>query len=181
MTRVYESFANPSIAVVGQVLDLRHELLQCDWLIGKSAHKAGWVEGPNKASFGRTYDDIACCVWRPWQYTNDLPYIVLPTERDVNGYDNCRPQIIVHELGHVLHRHLNLEWFGFDPVSWYATTNYYENFTESFTSWLVEHYEGWNIDTQLMEVNKKPCEQATAFFESLGLLRGDKPLTSIRL
>lgn len=65
--------------------------------------------------------------------------LVLPTPRET-------PLVIAHELGHVIHYHLDGESWWAEPVSWYAQTNHAEAFAEAFTAWLFPGYADERLD-----------------------------------
>jgi hypothetical protein len=69
------------------------------------------------------------------------------------------PKTIAHELGHVLHEQVGLDFMVLVPVTDYAQTDRLEAFAEAFTAWL-----GWYGP----EVAHKVDEKTLALFTSLG-------------
>lgn len=171
---VYDFLIEDGMEQVSKVLDLQHELLGCNWLVGKSFKREGifYADDVPDASFGRSYDNTACVLY-PWCLSkpNLGPVVCVPCAgRAYNPYtrewidDNCIPWVLVHELGHVLHWHLGLEDFGFETVTEYATYDYMESFAEAFTSWIFPDYVGWGKKAL------PPCEKARTLFDGLGIL-----------
>ena len=85
---------------------------------------------------GRSYKDTAHVAY-PWNIDGPASRrrttLVLPTRLD------AKPRIVVHELGHVLHKRLDFRHRA-EPVSRYARSNIYEAFAEAFTSWIFHGY-----------------------------------------
>jgi hypothetical protein len=84
------------------------------------------------ASYGRQYKDTAHVAY-------DFHQMHLPKDRRATTL--VLPELIsvadaVHELGHVLHEKLKFDPSTM-PVSWYAKTNKFEAFAESFTAWVL--------------------------------------------
>lgn len=94
-----------------------------------------------------------------WAWGQDRPRdrrhstVVLPLDEDFT------PEVIVHELGHVLDDLVDFHRPNPDPVSWYAGTDPWEAFAEAFTSWVLPGYE--DQDTLRRDV------ETVRFFEEL--------------
>ena len=146
--QVYSLNCNEAIAEAFRLLNRfpRH-LLHCDWLLGADPVWKG-LHDYEEASYGRSLRDTPHVNY-PWGRLNrnvdDLPTTVLQVE--------VPPEVVVHELGHVLHYHIQFER-GCVPCTWYAATNYWESFAEAFTGWAVPGYAEIHPDDH-------------AFFESL--------------
>lgn len=78
---------------------------------------------------GRSYRRTACCVYGSEGVPDQRTTIVLPTAMD------AEPGVVVHELGHVLHELIGLEYEAV-PCTPYAATNGHEAFAEAFTAWM---------------------------------------------
>lgn len=104
------------------------------------------------ANYGRQYKDVAHVTYPHHQLHRGRPNrkttIFLPKE-------NIEIKTIVHELGHVLDEKLK---FSIDtkPITWYANTDRFESFAESFTAWVLP--EGFEYDSardRLFKEDKK--------------------------
>lgn len=87
------------------------------------------------ASYGRSYRNTAHVIYPNHQKhrprAERLTTVIL--------HDGNDPDVVVHELGHVLHRRLKYVRVT-KAVSWYAEGDRYEAFAEAFTSWVVPGY-----------------------------------------
>ena len=111
-----------------------HDLVRVDWFCGADPLFAD-LHRIEDASYGRSYRSTAHCVYAHHQEhrarASRRTTIALPTVET--------PDVIVHELGHVLHERLRWEPVA-RPVTWYAGTDLFEAFAEAFTSWLIPGY-----------------------------------------
>lgn len=98
-----------------------------------------------EATYSRSYREIAHCVY-PF-HQEIVPKNRRHTTVVLTGDEE--PEVVVHELGHVLDESLG---FSIDsrPVSWYAGTNRAESFAEAFTSWCIPGYAPQDKDTSGM-------------------------------
>lgn len=81
-----------------------------------------------KGNDGRSYRDNCHCVYPFHQkrLSKDLRKTTIVLYEPYDEYH------LIHEVGHALHGEIGLELFSFKPVSEYASTNWLENFAESF-------------------------------------------------
>lgn len=71
------------------------------------------------------------------------PTIFLPTAPEwKKHYAGSEVSVVLHEIGHVVHNHI--DWIDLDvvPLSDYAWTNHHEAFAESFAEWLMWGRDG---------------------------------------
>lgn len=120
-----------------------HPLLACDWLTGTDAVFAGL----HRYGGSFTYTDAS----GTFSYTyQENPHTVyphhqrhLPKDRRVTTVvlpRVFRPDVVVHELGHVLHQRLDWRHHAQRRVTDYAHRDAWEAFAEAFTSWCVPGY-----------------------------------------
>lgn len=85
------------------------------------------------AEDGRSYDRTAHCVY---DFHQPLPAARRRTTVCLPGNDPMalRPEVIVHELGHVVHGFVGFEEFDLPAVTAHASTDRFENFAEAFTA-----------------------------------------------
>ena len=126
-----------------------HDLVRTDWFCGADPLFAD-LHRVQSASFGRSYRSTPHCVYPHHQLhrarADRRTTVALPSVET--------PDVVVHELGHVLHERLRWEPVA-RPVSWYAETDWCESFAESFASWLIPGYA------------HRPDDRTLSLFESL--------------
>lgn len=150
MDRVHASgFRAPIEAALRLIPATLQDFVSADFACGLDPIFVG-LHQYEETDDGRSYRDTAHCVYLHHQL--HLPRarrrttVVLP--------EPVVPEVVVHELGHVLHE--RLDWgHTASPVSWYAEANWCEAFAEAFTSWLVPGYA------------ERPDEKTLALFEQL--------------
>lgn len=98
---------------------IRERVAMTHWLTGTSPLYVG-LHGITDTSDGRSYADTAHACYP--RHTADRSYtVVLPAP------DAASPLVVVHELGHVLHHLIGLDYVA-APVTPYARTNHHEAF-----------------------------------------------------
>jgi hypothetical protein len=152
MDRVASHDFVPAISEAHRLIPKRlHRLVASDFLCGCDPIFAG-LHPHTDANYDRSYRDTAHCAYPFHQAglpkTRRRTTVVLPSPVD--------PEVVVHELGHVLHESLRFEP-DCSPVSWYAETDEFESFAESFTAWLVPGYA------------ERPDLETITLFESLAV------------
>lgn len=119
---------------VRDLVSRAHFLARTD-AIAAGLHSYEWIGG----TVGRLASHTAHVVWT---FNHDgpkdrrHPTVVLPEDEDFT------PEVIVHELGHVLDELKGFSCPTPKPVSWYAGTDPWEAFAEAFTAWVLPGYEG---------------------------------------
>jgi hypothetical protein len=144
-------------AVIGEALRIiparLHELVAVDFLCGADPlflglHRYALTQEAN----ARSYSTTAHCVY-PFHQMH------LPADRRATTVvlpSVVTPDVVVHELGHVLHERLRFEPTA-APVSGDARTNRHEAFAEAFTTWLLPDH------------GDRPDERTLALLEGLAL------------
>lgn len=114
---------------------------------------------------GRHYDSTSHCVWHMHQKhiarRHRMTTVVL---QDGDAYS---PDVIVHELGHVIEEKLKFDIPKFKPINSYAATDESEAFACAFQAWTnptryTDHWRRHNIE------DLYKCDpSAVAFFNNL--------------
>lgn len=129
----------PAVAV-GEALALMRaglrDLTACEFVVGVDPIFAG-VHREIDAHF--PYADTAHVIYDHHQLHRPLadrsPKVILPTNPDYRWDTWYGVQVVVHELGHVLHQRVGWGYVA-EPVTEYAETNHYEAFAEAFATWI---------------------------------------------
>jgi hypothetical protein len=120
-----------------------HDMIRPDFLCGTDPVFAG-LHDYLAVTDGRSYRNTAHVAYEFNQRlsrSHRRTTIVLPTPPSV--------EVLVHELGHVLH-----ECLGFEPeatrVTWYGKTDRFEAFAEAFTAWVLPYGHGYGEAKDLL-------------------------------
>jgi len=120
-----------------------HHRLRPDFLCGTDPIFAG-LHSFEAASYGRSYRNTPHCA-----YPHHQPELVKSQRRTTIVLPLPEPpEVIIHELGHVMHESLLFEPVA-RPLNWYAETNNHEAFAEAFTAWVVPGYVGGKQDPDI--------------------------------
>lgn len=82
--------------------------------------------------------------------------VVLP-ENNLYGYE---PQVIVHEIGHVVHAVLDFEEFDLPYVSDYAKETELERFAEAFTAYCLPNGLGYEEEASNWTARTETCSKS---------------------